>query len=499
MKGCIESLEVLQSDLDFAIQITSTDRYISRSKGLHRKVGTTSNTLRSAILKEYLDSYKNSIKDAEVENDDTENLLDDGAENLLEDAPETTVDSTKSAEEVEEVSGISFLDLVKKSTNCNTQDEGVIDTVDDSPKVEEVSSNSFLSAVRGNNSTDPTPREPISEPVIPSVNLEELLGLTPSKSNSDEESCKRHGVYVESIVRRRKHDEAHKKRMEERSKRFLNREFNRSSHTEERLNYTSHGRCIEDVVGNYSESLEKGTDGMQPTVADSSSYVGSGKYVEDIVANYSENSKEDEDTIQPTVDDISSYVDHGIYVEVIVSSQHTTGTNEVQVDPVEAEGISSGSEDLWEDADEEPVATVGIDSSSDSVWDDVDEEPAVVDLESKKNNLENKNIDALLGLVESENKSSNQKIKTESIADLENKSIDLEKEKHESLLKVLESEAEKSDLESEKVDVPKDIRTFLKSHPSSTVDFVARYYPKKEIEKQLALGRIYKRKGKLMI
>lgn len=487
MKGCIESLEVLQSDLDFAIQITSTDRYISRSKGLHRKVGTTSNTLRSAILKEYLDSYKNSIKDAEVENDDTENLLDD--------TPDTAESSTNRVKEVEEVSGSSFLDLVKETTEGNTQDEGVADAVNDSSEVEEVSSNLFLSAIRGSNITATTPEEPSSEPVIPSVNLEELLGLTPSRSNIDEESYKRHGVYVESILRRRKHDEAHKKRMEELSKRFSNREFNRSSRTEERLNYTSHGRCIEDVVDNYSESLEKGTDGMQPTVVDSSSYVSSGKYVEDVVAIYSENSKEDKDTIQPTVDGVSSYVDHGIYVEVIVSSQPTTGISEA---PLGVDDISDSIDDLWDDADEESVTADGM-GSSDSVWDDVDEEPAVADLESKKNNLENKNIDALLGLVESENKSSNQKIKTESIADLENKSIDLEKEKHGSVLKDLESEAEKSDLEREKVDVPKDIRTFLKSHPSSTVDFVARYYPKKEIEKQLALGRIYKRKGKLMI
>lgn len=488
MKGCIESLEVLQSDLDFAIQITSTDRYLSRSKGLHRKVGTTGNTLRSAILKEYLDSYKNSIKDAEVENDDTENLLDD--------TPDTAESSTNRVKEVEEVSGSSFLDLVKETTEGNTQDESVADAVNDSSEVEEVSSNSFLSAVRGSNITITTPEEPSSEPVIPSVNLEELLGLTPSRSNIDEEPYKRHGVYVESIVRRRKHDEARKKRMEERSKRFSNREFNRSSRTEESLNYTSHGRCIEDVVCNYSESLENGTDGMQPTVADSSSYVSSGKYVEDVVAIYSENSKEDKDTIQPTVDGVSSYVDHGIYVEVIVSSQPTTGTSEV---PLGVDDISDSIDDLWDDADEESVTVEGAGGNSDSVWDVEDEEPVVVDLDSRRVNSENETVDALLGLVESENKNSNQKIKTESIADLENKSIDLEKEKHGSVLKDLESEAEKSDLESEKVDVPKDIRTFLKSHPSSTVDFVARYYPKKEIEKQLALGRIYKRKGKLMI
>ena len=496
MKGCIESLEVLQSDLDFAIQITSTDRYLSRSKGLHRKVGTSGNTLRSAILKEYLDSYKNSIKDAEVENDGTENLLNDDAENLLENTPETTVDSTKSVEEVEEVNGSSFLDLVRESIKGNTQDESVADTVDDSSEVEEVSSNSFLSAVRGNTSTAPTPKEPISEPVIPTVNLEELLGLTPSKSNSDEESYKRHGIYVESIVRRRKHKEARRKRMEERSKRFANREFNRSSRTRERFNYTSNGKFVEDVVASSSKSLVNGTDGIQPVVEDSSVYVNHGKYAEDIVANYSENSKEDVDIIQPMVDDVSSYVDHGSYVEDIISRQPVTDISEV---PVDAEDSSNSIDNLWDDEAKEPVTAEGTGSSTDSIWEDVDEEPVVIDSENKKNNLENENIDALLGLVESENKNSNQKVKTESITNLENNSSDLEKEKSGSVASNLDLEAEKSDSENEKIDVPKDIRTFLKSHPSSTVEFVARYYPKKEIEKQLALGRIYKRKGKLMI
>ena len=496
MKGCIESLEVLQSDLDFAIQITSTDRYISRSKGLHRKVGTSGNTLRSAILKEYLDSYKNSIKDAEVENADTENLLNDDTENLLEDTPETTVNSTNDVDKVEEVSGSNFLDLVRESAKGSTQDESVADTVDDSSKVEEVSSNSFLSAVRGNTSTAPIPKEPISEPVIPTVNLEELLGLTPSKSNSDEESYKRHGVYVESIVRRRKHEEARRKRMEERSKRFANREFNRSSRMEERFNYSTNGKYIEDIVSCYSKGTAEGAVVSQPVVEDSYSYVNHGRYIEDVVSSQPESPAKNVDNTKPMVDDLSSYVDHGMYVEDIISTQPNEDTSKV---PVGIEGINGSIDDLWGDIVEEPVTAKGTGGSTDSVWDDIDEESVVIDSENKKTNLENETIDALLGLVESENKNSNQKVKTESIANLENNSIDLEKEKSLTVSKDVNLEAEKSDSENEKIDVPKDIRTFLKSHPSSTVEFVARYYPKKEIEKQLALGRIYKRKGKLMI
>lgn len=499
MKGCIESLEVLQSDLDFAIQITSTDRYISRSKGLHRKVGTSGNTLRSAILKEYLDSYKNSIKDAELENDSSEDLLNGDSENLLEDTSDIAIGSTNSIEEVEEVSGSSFLDLVKQSskqTESKVVDESTVDTVEDSSEVEEVGSNSFLSAVRGSNSTATAPKESISEPVIPTVNLEELLGLTPSKSNSDEESYKRHGVYVESIVRRRKHEEARKKRMEERSKRFANCELNRSSRTKERFNYSTNGKYVEDIVSGYSKDTGEGAVVSQPVVEDLYSYVNHGRYIEDVVSSQLESSAKNEDNARPMMDDSSSYVDHGMYVEDIVSNPSTKGNSEVNVD---ANGISNSIDDLWYDAPEESVSAEGTVGSSDSIWDDIDEESVVVDSENKKTNLENETIDALLGLVESENKNSNQKVKTESITNLENNSSDLEKEKSGSVAKDLDLEAEKSDSENEKVDVPKDIRTFLKSHPSSTVEFVARYYPKKEIEKQLALGRIYKRKGKLMI
>lgn len=51
----------------------------------------------------------------------------------------------------------------------------------------------------------------------------------------------------------------------------------------------------------------------------------------------------------------------------------------------------------------------------------------------------------------------------------------------------------------EKVEVPSDIRKFLREHPMSTIDYVLQYYSKKDVDKALALGRIYKRKGKLMI
>lgn len=57
----------------------------------------------------------------------------------------------------------------------------------------------------------------------------------------------------------------------------------------------------------------------------------------------------------------------------------------------------------------------------------------------------------------------------------------------------------KSEYIEEHIEVPRDIRDFLRKYPNSPIEFVLKYYDKKDVEKQVKLGRIYKRKGKLMI
>lgn len=54
-------------------------------------------------------------------------------------------------------------------------------------------------------------------------------------------------------------------------------------------------------------------------------------------------------------------------------------------------------------------------------------------------------------------------------------------------------------VKEEVVNVPSSIRQFLKEHPNSTIEFVSKYYSQKEIQKQLKLGKIYKKRGKLFI
>lgn len=51
----------------------------------------------------------------------------------------------------------------------------------------------------------------------------------------------------------------------------------------------------------------------------------------------------------------------------------------------------------------------------------------------------------------------------------------------------------------EPVVVPSTVREFLKKHPGSEVSYVEQYYSKKDISKELKLGKIYKKGNKLFI
>lgn len=56
------------------------------------------------------------------------------------------------------------------------------------------------------------------------------------------------------------------------------------------------------------------------------------------------------------------------------------------------------------------------------------------------------------------------------------------------------SENKKSDIE-----VPKDLRDFVKLHYNCEMSFALQYFSKKDIDKQLSLGRVFKRKNRLLI
>lgn len=47
--------------------------------------------------------------------------------------------------------------------------------------------------------------------------------------------------------------------------------------------------------------------------------------------------------------------------------------------------------------------------------------------------------------------------------------------------------------------IPKDLRDFVKMYPNCEMSFALKYFSKKEIDKQLNLGRVFKRKNRLLI
>lgn len=53
--------------------------------------------------------------------------------------------------------------------------------------------------------------------------------------------------------------------------------------------------------------------------------------------------------------------------------------------------------------------------------------------------------------------------------------------------------------EVEEIQVPKDLRDFVKIYNNCEMSFALEYFSKKEIDKQLSLGRVFKRKNRLLI
>ena len=51
----------------------------------------------------------------------------------------------------------------------------------------------------------------------------------------------------------------------------------------------------------------------------------------------------------------------------------------------------------------------------------------------------------------------------------------------------------------EVIEVPKDLRDFVKLYHNCDMSFALKYFTKKEIDRQLSLGRVFKRKNRLLI
>lgn len=125
----------------------------------------------------------------------------------------------------------------------------------------------------------------------------------------------------------------------------------------------------------------------------------------------------------------------------------------------------------------------------------VDSENDYVNSENEKNILDNENSVSDKEFFES---FFNNSFLEEDKKDLEIKEsyVDLEKQSISS-----NSVSEKISTEIEKVaeDIPKDLRDFVRKNPNCEISLALQYFSKKEIDRQLNLGRVFKRKNRLWV
>lgn len=239
--------------------------------------------------------------------------------------------------------------------------------------------------------------------------------------------------------------------------------------------YTDHGRYIED----YSDRVV--LDDALPKVAEAKDFAEHGRYIEDYRSIKDNGSFVVVTNAVPRVVETPDFVDHGRYIEDYVKEEKT----EVKEEPVEVENTAIENENIDDLFNPEELET----------------EINALEVENNEPEVDKENS----SILSSTNKV-NQKKKDSDLLDdfwLQMQSdISLKSEKDESEIENILSEIKEPVVEKVKEPeehVPEDIREFIREHKGSEIGYVAKFYSKKVIEKNIAMGRIYKRKGKLFI
>ena len=239
--------------------------------------------------------------------------------------------------------------------------------------------------------------------------------------------------------------------------------------------YIDHGRYIED----YSDGVV--LDDTVPKVVETTDFAEHGRYIEDY-----RNIEDDSDGVVvndtvPKVVETTDFVDHGRYIEDYVKEENT----EVKEEPVEVENTAIENENIDDLFNPEELET----------------EINALEAENNEPELDKENS----GIFSSTNEL-NQKEKDSGLLDdfwLQIQSdISLKSENTESELENILSEIKEPVVERVKEPeehIPEDIRDFIREHRGSEIGYVSKFYSKKVIEKNISMGRIYKRKGKLFI
>lgn len=244
---------------------------------------------------------------------------------------------------------------------------------------------------------------------------------------------------------------------------------------EDNKEYIDHGRYIED----YSDRVA--LDDAVPKVEEITDFVEHGRYIEDYKNIEDDSSGVVVNDVESKAEEIIDFVDHGRYVEDYVKEEKT----EVKEEPIEVENTKIENENI------------------DDLFNPEELEMEINALEAENNKPE---VDKENSGIFSFTNELNQKEKDSDLLDdfwLQMQSdVSLKSENTESELENILSEIKEPVVEKVKEPeehVPEDIRDFIREHKGSEIGYVAKFYSKKVIEKNIAMGRIYKRKGKLFI
>lgn len=255
-------------------------------------------------------------------------------------------------------------------------------------------------------------------------------------------------------------------------------------------------------------------------------YVSHGIYLEDVdLSSDSEVSdatppsiKANEGVITPS----QGYVEHGVFLDDVISKrvdeddstfegfEEVEDTSESIIEDVEDESFEDNVFEGFEDEevleDTEDDVFEGFEEE-DNVFEDIEEEEFTEGVDEEDNTFEgfegeeitSEESDIFEDIEEEElfeDTEENEEVFEESedvteFNEIEN--TDIVEEPEDSLPSLEVSKVE------EPLEIPNDIRVFLRQHPNSDISYVSQFYPMKEINRQVKLGRIYKKKGKLLI
>lgn len=237
---------------------------------------------------------------------------------------------------------------------------------------------------------------------------------------------------------------------------------------EDSKEYIDHDRYIEDY-GNWVVVNDIVSEAKE--LAD---FVEHGRYVEDYRGVVLKD-------VAPRVEETVNFVEHGRYIEDYVKEEK----REIKEEPVEVKNTAIENENISDLFNPEELET------------------EINGLEAENNESETDKENS--GIFSSTNEL-NQKEKDSDLLDdfwLQMQSdISLKSENTKSELENILSEIKEPVVEKVKEPeehVPEDIRDFIREHKGSDIGYVSKFYSKKVIEKNIAIGRIYKRKGKLFI